>query len=894
MKKKLRLLNLEDDPMDALLNKETLESEGLQPVMMVVETEEAFTSAIKENRFDLILADYSLPGFDGLKALDLALEHCPHTPFIFVTGNQGEDVAIEAYKKGATDFVLKDKLFRLTAAVRRAVKEKKEEIEKQQALEALQESEEKYRSFVEEAPIGMLTTDTTWKLTYANKKMEEISGYNRSEWYNKTLLPMIHPEDQPLIMEKVRQRISGQGSSEPYEIRMFHASGKTMWVKILPESICAVDHTGQSQLVGMQAFVEDVTDRREAEQALRESENTLQSILSSAPTGIGVSRKRVLQQVNDHLLEMVGYSRDELVGKMARLLYLDEEEYKAVGQALDPQIRQKGIGSVETRWRRKDGRIIQVLIKSAPIDAQNFSKGLTFTALDITDRLKAEEDLRRSEERQNRLIQQTFDIIYETDEFGFFKKLSPQTEQVFGLKPEALVGRHFQEIIKDSEKERVMGLFQQALTDRHPGFVEFVGKRADGGEVFLELKQIVEQADDKVIGAFGVIRDLTDQHRLQIQLQQAQKMEAIGTLAGGIAHDFNNILGAIMGYTQLALGDLSDESPMKYNFEQILKASTRAKDLIKQILTFSRQGDKEKKPIHMMPLINEALKLLRASVPKSIEIKKKLAVQEDMVMGDPTRIHQVMMNLGANSSQAMPDQKGLIEVTLDEVELSADDRPAFPDLKPGPYIRLTVSDTGLGIKPRDQERIFDPFFTTKKPGEGTGMGLSVVHGIIKDLDGGIQVYSVPGEGTTFKIYLPQIRRTLESEAKVKKAIPTGTERILFVDDESELVETWVQMLERLGYRVSGQGNSREALELFRLKPDQFDLIITDQTMPQMSGLDLSREFLNIRPDIPIVLCSGFSEMIDPEVIKGAGIKEFLMKPILLGEIAATIRRALER
>jgi PAS domain S-box-containing protein len=644
----------------------------------------------------------------------------------------------------------------------------------------------------------------------------------------------------------------------------------------------------------MQAFVEDVTDRREAEQALRESENTLQSILSSAPTGIGVSRKRVLQQVNDHLLEMVGYSRDELVGKMARLLYLDEEEYKAVGQALDPQIRQKGIGSVETRWRRKDGRIIQVLIKSAPIDAQNFSKGLTFTALDITDRLKAEEDLRRSEERQNRLIQQTFDIIYETDEFGFFKKLSPQTEQVFGLKPEALVGRHFQEIIKDSEKERVMGLFQQALTDRHPGFVEFVGKRADGGEVFLELKQIVEQVDDKVIGAFGVIRDLTDQHRLHTQLQQAQKMEAIGTLAGGIAHDFNNILGAIMGYTQLALGDLSDESPMKYNFEQILKASTRAKDLIKQILTFSRQGDKEKKPIHMMPLINEALKLLRASVPKSIEIKKKLAVQEDMVMGDPTRIHQVMMNLGANSSQAMPDQKGLIEVTLDEVELSADDRPAFPDLKPGPYIRLTVSDTGLGIKPRDQERIFDPFFTTKKPGEGTGMGLSVVHGIIKDLDGGIQVYSVPGEGTTFKIYLPQIRRTLESEAKVKKAIPTGTERILFVDDESELVETWVQMLERLGYRVSGQGNSREALELFRLKPDQFDLIITDQTMPQMSGLDLSREFLNIRPDIPIVLCSGFSEMIDPEVIKGAGIKEFLMKPILLGEIAATIRRALER
>jgi CheY-like chemotaxis protein len=370
-------------------------------------------------------------------------------------------------------------------------------------------------------------------------------------------------------------------------------------------------------------------------------------------------------------------------------------------------------------------------------------------------------------------------------------------------------------------------------------------------------------------------------------------MEAIGTLAGGIAHDFNNILGAIMGYTQLALGDLSDESPLKYNFEQVLKASNRAKDLIKQILTFSRQGDQEKKPIHVMPLINEALKLLRASVPKSIEIKKKLAVQADMIMGDPTRIHQVMMNLGANSAQAMPDQKGIIEVTLDEVELSLEDRLDFPELNPGPYIRLTVSDTGRGIRPQDQGRIFEPFFTTKKPGEGTGMGLSVVHGIVKDMNGGIKVYSVPGEGTSFKLYFPQIRNKLESETRVKRAIPTGTERILFVDDEPELVETWVQMLERLGYKLTGRGSSREALELFRLQPDQFDLIITDQTMPQMNGLELSREFLAIRPNIPIVLCSGFSEMVAPEVIKDTGIREFLMKPILLGEIASTIRKVLE-
>jgi PAS domain S-box-containing protein len=894
MKRKLKILHLEDNPHDALLTKETLESEGILSEITMVETEKDFVEAIKQGRFDLILADYSLPGFDGLRALDLALTISPRTPFIFVTGNQGDDVAVEAYRKGATDFVLKDRLFRLAAVVKRALKEKKEEVEKQRALEALQQSEEKYRNFIEYAPIGMLTTTSEWTLTYANRKMEEITGYKRSDWYQKSLLPLIYPDDQPVILEKVQKRLAGQGTSDPYEIRFIHASGKVIWVRITPESIYAKDDNGQKNLVGMQAFIEDITDRKSAEQALLASENTLQSILSSAPTGIGVSRTRVIEQVNDHLLEMVGYSREELLGKKARVLYSNESEYQSVGKAFDSQINQKGVGTVETRWQRKDGGIIQVLIQSAPIDAHDLSKGITFTVLDITDRKKTEESLRRSEERQNRLIQQSFDIIYETDEFGFFKNLSPQTEQVFGFKPEELIGRHFQEIVKESYKERVMGQFQKALAGENFGFIEFNGKKANGSDAYLELKYIVERDEDNLIGTFGVIRDLTEHHRMQNQLQQSQKMEAIGTLAGGIAHDFNNILGAIMGYTQLALGDLPDESPLKYNFEQVLKASNRAKDLIKQILTFSRQGDQENRPIHIIPVINEALKLLRASVPKSIEIKKKLMIQEDMINGDPIRIHQVMMNLGANAAQAMPDQKGAIEVLLDESELSAEDITGFPEIKPGPYIRLSVSDTGMGIDPKDQMRIFDPFFTTKKPGEGTGMGLSVVHGIVKDLGGLIKVYSVPGEGTSFKIYLPQIRRTLDVEAKTKMAIPTGSERLLFIDDEPDLVNTWVQMLERLGYTVSSRGSSRDALELFRLRADQFDLVITDQTMPHMNGLELSREFLAIRPNIPIILCSGFSEMISTEEIKNIGIKEFLMKPILLGEIAQTIRKVLER
>ncbi|MBA4394104.1 MAG: hypothetical protein C0407_11175, partial [Desulfobacca sp.] len=720
MKKKLRILNLEDNPTDALLNKETLEGEGVRCEIHFVETEEAFLGAIEAGGIDLILADYTLPDFDGLTALDLALERCPEVPFIFVTGNLGEEVAIEAIKKGATDFVLKDRLFRLAPAVRRAMKEKKEGLEKRQAEEALRISEEKYRSFIEEAPIGMLTSTTTGIVTYGNKKLEAISGHKMEAVLHKSLLSFVYPEDLSIITEKMQQRLSGQASPDPYVIRIVHASGKIVWIRITPESLYERDENDQKHLVGMQAFIEDITDRKSAEQALQDSEATLQSIFSSAPTGIGVSRKRVFEQVNDHLLEMVGYSREELLGKKARILYKNDQEFKLVGRALEAQIQQKGIGTLETRWRHKDGKDFHVLLKASPIDPESIFKGITFTALDITDRKQAVEALRRNEERQKRLLQQTFDIIYETDEFGFIKKISPQTTQVFGVNPEDLIGRHYQEIVKDSEKERVLGQFQKALTGEGLGSIEFMGKRSDGRDLYLELKQVVEQIEDKVVGTFGVIRNLTEHHQMQAQLQQSQKMEAIGTLAGGIAHDFNNILGAIMGYTQLALSDLPAESPLKYNFEQVLKASNRAKDLVKQILTFSRQGDQEKRPIHVMPLVNEALKMLRASVPKSIEIKKKLTIQEDMILGDPTRIHQIMMNLGANAAQAMPDKKGVIEVILDELELDAADSVVFQGLKPGPYLRLSVSDTGQGIDPMNQSRIFDPFFTTKKPGEGTG------------------------------------------------------------------------------------------------------------------------------------------------------------------------------
>jgi two-component system cell cycle sensor histidine kinase/response regulator CckA len=389
------------------------------------------------------------------------------------------------------------------------------------------------------------------------------------------------------------------------------------------------------------------------------------------------------------------------------------------------------------------------------------------------------------------------------------------------------------------------------------------------------------------------IRAAEETKKLEAQLRQAQKMEAIGTLAGGIAHDFNNILGAILGFTQLTLFDLPEGSELRSNLEQVLRACDRARDLVKQILAFSRRSEMEKAPLRLLPVVKEALKLLRASLPTSLEIHKKLEIKEDLVLGDPTQMHQVLMNLCTNAAQAIRTGRGIIEVGLEELVIPAGHPPVLSGLKPGLYIRLTVRDTGEGIDPKIMDHIFDPFFTTKKAGEGTGMGLAVVHGIVKSHGGEITVTSRLGEGSIFQVYLPRVRIDEETGRKSESSSPTGNERILFVDDEPSLVVTWTRLLERWGYRVTSRGSSLEALEIFRAEPDRFDLVITDQTMPGLTGVELAREMLTIRPDLPIILCSGYSFAINPEIIRSVGIRKFLLKPVLPLDMGTNLRRVLE-
>jgi len=390
----------------------------------------------------------------------------------------------------------------------------------------------------------------------------------------------------------------------------------------------------------------------------------------------------------------------------------------------------------------------------------------------------------------------------------------------------------------------------------------------------------------------GISEDITEHKRLEEQLRQAQKMESIGTLAGGIAHDFNNILASIIGYTELALDDVEKGSLLYRNLQEVFIAGQRAKDLVKQILTFSRQVERELKPLQPKFIVKEALKLLRASIPSTIEIEQNVQ-SNTFVMGDSTQIHQVLMNLCTNAAHAMEHKEGQLAINLSDVEIDSEFVSTHPTLKPGPYINLTVTDTGHGMSSDVLEKMFDPFFTTKEKGEGTGMGLSVVHGIVHSHGGIIYAYSEPGKGSIFKVFLPVLERRLEAEDKVERPIPTGTESILFVDDEPSIVNMGKQILESLGYNVTARTSSIDSLELIKEKADRFDIVITDMTMPQMTGDKLAREIMRIRPNIPVILCTGFSVRIDEKNAMAMGIRAFVSKPILKREIAEIIRAVLD-
>ena len=424
--------------------------------------------------------------------------------------------------------------------------------------------------------------------------------------------------------------------------------------------------------------------------------------------------------------------------------------------------------------------------------------------------------------------------------------------------------------------------------------LEFECRHKNGSVVWGSVNgSAIRDNDGNVLYYEGAIQNITRRKSLESMLHQAQKMEAIGTLAGGIAHDFNNILGAIIGYAEMALREPPGSNRVSRYLGQIHKAGLRSRDLVQQILTFSRQSDSSPQPLRLSGILREVMGLLRASLPSTIEIIQDIQSDPDTVLADPTHIHQIVMNLCTNAAQAMDSGKGVLHISLLPIEIKPDDALLHQGLSAGMHIRLTVTDSGRGIASDIIKRIFDPFFTTKR-GEGTGMGLAVVHGIIKKYGGAITVQSRAGQGTTFSVYFPLIEEPSDWAPNDPDTLTGGAENILLVDDDPVLVELGQDMLTELGYRVTGRTSSLEALALFRDRPDRFDLVISDMTMPHMTGLELLQEIKRNHPAIPVILCTGFSEAITPKQLSDIGITEFVMKPMVLKQLASSVRNAIDK
>jgi len=457
-----------------------------------------------------------------------------------------------------------------------------------------------------------------------------------------------------------------------------------------------------------------------------------------------------------------------------------------------------------------------------------------------------------------------------------------------------LINKFIPDLIHEDFQETGRKHFENLFkTGRSAGEIKFICK--DGSELDM-LVEAVKLSDNRFM---AFCKDLTERKQaeaekiiLESQLRQAQKMESIGTLAGGIAHDFNNILSSVIGYTELTIDDLPVGSLARKNLSSVLKAGERAKNLVSQILTFSRQSEQIHVPIQIHIIVKEALKLIRSSLPATIDIYQRIN-DSGYVMADPTQIHQIVMNLCTNAFHAMQDTGGVLTVTLFQKDINEANSARYPELSPAPHVVLCIKDTGSGMKKSIVERIFEPYFTTKEKGKGTGLGLAVVHGIIKAHCGTINVESVPGKGSSFYVWLPSVEGCQAEKAVVERQQLVGMEHILVVDDEIDLVKLEQQMLERLGYKVTAFTDSKKALEMFSAAPLDFDVIITDMTMPNITGDLLAKEMIKIRSNIPVILCSGFSEKIDEEKAEAGGIKRYIIKPVTRNDIAKAVREVLE-
>lgn len=771
--------------------------------------------------------------------------------------------------------------------------------ERKEAETAILENELKYRTLVESSAQGVLIIQD-YQIIFANKAFIEMSGYSAKELMSMSpeeLMVKVHPEDYDVVWKRHNDRLAGKPVPSFYEMRLIDKSGKTIWVET---SASRIEYQGKPAAQG--TFI-DITGRKAYEEKLQDTEEKFHMLLENAGVPIiFYSSKGEILLLNIIAAKELGGKPNDFIGKTVYEVFPDYAD--GIMKRINIVIETCS-GKVFEDLMIFEGQKRWYVSSFHPV-ADKFGNitGCQIIAHDITDKKEAEIALIESEEKLRTIFESANDQIVYIGIDGTIIDVNDKVEEVWGYKRAEIIGKNYAELnfMSPKEMEKTETLFDNLYKGNPVQNLELEAMKNDGNTLFIEINARPVKKENETIGFLLVIRDITERKQaqkekknLEERLQQAQKLEAVGTLAGGIAHDFNNILTPILGLTEMSIHKLPDGDITKKNLKEVFRAANRARDLVKQILAFGRPSEEDKFPIQLQHIVKDAIKLIRATIPASIDIKTFLDQNCRAVFADPTQMNQLVINLCTNAYQAMQEKGGILKVSLKEkiVETSSD--LLHPDMIPGPHIQLEVSDTGHGIEPKILQKIFDPYFSTKQIGDGTGIGLSVVHGIVKSHNGSINVYSEVGKGSSFEVLLPVATMDVKTEPVRTDGttIPVGNENILLVDDEYAIVQMMQDTLEHFGYNVTPRTSSVEALEAFKAQPDKFDMIITDQAMPNMTGVVLSRKILDIRPDIPIIICTGFSEQIDEIGAQQLGIKGYLMKPVTPKEFAIKIRQILD-
>jgi PAS domain S-box-containing protein len=716
-----------------------------------------------------------------------------------------------------------------------------------------------------------------------------------AEWSSR-----VHPDDLPQAMADVQRHLDGATPVYTNEHRCRCKDGSWKWI-LDRGLVIARDDTGKPvRMIGTHS---DITTRKETEAALEASEARSRAIVEASPVPMALNdADQNILFVNPAFTQTFGYELADIptLSDWWPKAYPDPVYRQWVAETWQRELARSSqagtdFAPLDLRIRCKDGTDRIAMVGAAALH-DTFAGTHLVVLHDITERKRAEEALRASRHHLEQ-AQVVGHIGSWISEPGPPARLawSAETCRIFGVAPGAFDGRPetFTALVHPEDRARVARAVQAAQAGGPAYDLEHRIVRPDGQERWVH-----EQADfehdpaGRTLRLVGVTQDITDRKHLEEQLRQAQKMEAIGQLAGGIAHDFNNILGSILGNAEL-VRLLPPGSPETGEcLDDILTASRRAGDLVGQILAFSRRQESRRLPIQLQPVVREVLKLLRATVPAHVEFRAQLA-SVPPVLADPTELHSVIMNLCTNAWHALLGRRGLITVGLAEVEPDEDFIRRHPDLRPGRHVCLTVADDGCGMDEATLGRIFEPFFTTKPVGTGTGLGLSVVHGIVKNHDGAIVVQSRPGAGTTFQLYFPVFAAEAPGAAPPPQPVPRGAgEHILFVDDEEPLARMGTRALERLGYRVTPHTRPAAALAAFRARPTDFDLVVVDYNMPGLNGTEFGAQVLEVRPVQRIILTTGFSATLTPEAARDLGFRELMPKPYDLNRLGETVHRVL--